>query len=428
MQELEPKISFNSFRIRILILILLLVIIAILTYLKIKYPSAGNSSSAFNYGSNNNHTLDINYNYLKSKFEIDIDSIISSYKIKKEWCITMHSGDKPLKIKDDKSTYDSKDAQWFTKYVTIPKDLVSADLNLEISSYLNTAGLKTSVDENIKTADINISVYPPNDTLQNAVPYFKLIIKHSDKVQRETSNIVIILNDNWEYKPEDIDRMISSYSEFSFIFPRNPEQIDFQNKLLQAKKDLIINLTVGDKDKPDYDFFTSMDEKELKQKIKNITTESPFVKNVLITGNDASPEKVKLFQVISEEFLKYGVKCIPDSSITKLNQKDEDKKNRVNVIINTLKSKLPSKNSVIAIVSLNFDEFNSFYNEIYSFKKAGYRFYSLSQYLSKEEEKKKKELEKPEKTKPDTKEKPENKKTTEKKDKSEKKRKQLKKR
>jgi hypothetical protein len=98
---------------------------------------------------------------LRESLDYSIDSILYNFGIKKDWITT------------EKKT--SK-AEWFNKSVLIPKDVTSAEVNLDISSYLNEAGLSSKVTEDILSKDITIYISNP-DT--NCLPIIH--VTHSDK-------------------------------------------------------------------------------------------------------------------------------------------------------------------------------------------------------------------------------------------------------
>jgi len=157
------------------------------------------------------------------------------------------------------------------------------------------------------------------------------------------------------------------------------------------KKDLLINLTIGDKDKPEFDFNIGMTDKDIKQRVKSFTSDFPYIKTILLSRAEPSLPKDKIFSQLTDELTKYEIKAIPDTAVLILNTKDDDNKNKVNTIVNLMKSKVQNKNQMYGIVTLSYDELNSFYEQVLILKKEGYKFLNISQYFTKENEKKKKE-------------------------------------
>jgi hypothetical protein len=261
----------------------------------------------------------------------------------------------------------------------IPKDLTSVEVNLDLNSYINSTGLSASVNEDIITKDITLIINPP-DTLSSAVPLAKISITHSDKVSRESAIVCIILNNIGDYSQEDIDRLLMNKSEFSFVFPQNLGDIDTQNKLLQHKKDVLINLTVGGKDNYDTDFNAGLDEKAVREKVKSFSSDFPTITKVILTKSapEVTPYTVNL---ITDELNKFNIKVINDSAIIKLlTTAEEDSKDKLHIVFNNMKTKTALTRNMIVKLTINADEFESFYNEILTLKKFGYKFYNFTDY------------------------------------------------
>ena len=389
---MKLKNLFKSFRFKILILVLLALIASVLIYLKIKNPEYNRTIDFISEQKNRNEDLfDVNYDILKDKIDRDIDSVIYNFGIKKEWISTSYPGDKPVKSKQDKPKKEPVNVKWFSKNIFIPKDVISSEINLDLTNYFRSYGLNTSVNEDIKTADIIIDVTQPGDTGNTQTPFARISIQHSDKIQRETGTYVIILNNIWDYKQDELDNIIANYPEFSLMFPRNLDQIDLQNKLIQMKKDVIINLTIGENDKPDNDFYPGIDDKTLKQRVKSFISDFPYIKTLLITHSEPVLTQNKLIPQLIDEFAKYDVKIIPDSLFVKIDSKDNDSKNNVQTILARLKSGIINKGKFFAILSVSYDDFVQLYDGISGLKKAGYKFYNYAQYRSKEADKTDKE-------------------------------------
>jgi hypothetical protein len=170
------------------------------------------------------------------------------------------------------------------------------------------------------------------------------------------------------------------------------EQIELQNKFVQMKKDVLINLTIGEKGRPETDFSIETDDKEMKQKIRSFSVDFPYIKTVFLTRTDTSAIKSKIFSKFADEFIKYDIRIIPDTMVTNLNSVEDDSKNIANLVLSRMKAKITNKGILIGFVTLSYEDFISFYDEISMLKKAGYKFYNLSQYLTKENERKKKDL------------------------------------
>ena len=196
---------------------------------------------------------------------------------------------------------------------------------------------------------------------------------------------------------DELEKILNTSNEFSYIFPRNPEEIELQNKLIQMKKDVLVNLTVGTNDNFDADFRIGMEDKDLKQRVKSIASDFPSVKTAVLSKINNQVPNDPAFSIISDEFRRNGIKVYLDTMITKLLSKDEeDSDNKIKLIVNRLKEKAAKTGKVISILNLSNDEFVDFYDEVQNLKKLGYKFYTLTRFSAKEKERLDKEKEKKE--------------------------------
>lgn len=311
-----------------------------------------------------------------------IDSVLSTFGIKKEWIATLTTGTKQLKSKTDQQKKIISNAQWFTKNVLIPEDLTSAEINLDLTNLIRSSGLFPLVNEDIRTTDIDINIF--NDSASSTMqPLVKISINHSDKITRESGTIVVILSSLNDMKKDQADEILSSTSEFSFILPRNLEDIELQNKLVHDKKDLIINLTIGEKEAVETDFSLDMADKDIKQKVKSFNVDFPSVKYVLLSTSDPNIQKDRIYSKLTDEFARFEIKSVSDTLLFKFPDL-EINSSKVPSVINTLKARAENTGKVITVLSLDYDAFKTFYNEVLTLKKQGFKFYNFSQYLSKE--------------------------------------------
>ena len=160
MLNLKRNFIFKSFRFRIAVLVLLAILVVLLLW----------SSGFFRKNESGNTTVtetlkqeekdgsrNININVLADRCDRDIDSILFDFGIKKEWITTTYPADKTPPLKQDKSKQPKlKNAavKWFQKDVSIPKDLTTAEINLDLTTYINFLGLDAAVNEDIKTTAI----------------------------------------------------------------------------------------------------------------------------------------------------------------------------------------------------------------------------------------------------------------------------------
>jgi len=374
------------------------VLAALFYFLKLRSNSTGGTESTLS--DNERPELKVNLDLLKSRFSRDIDSILYEFGIKKEWISTYSAGEKSSKSPTRKEV---SNVSWFTKNVIVPEDLTTAEVNLDISNYVNSLGLIPRVTEEIRTTAIDISVYNPLDSasLNNNTPLARISVRQADKIKRDGGIIVLILNRIGDFKQNEIENLLNTTNEFSFIFPRNTDEIDLQNKLLQSKKDVLVQLTVGGPDNPEADFRVDMDDKELKQRVKSINSDFPTIKHIILSRHEAPVPYLKLYPFLRAEFEKYNVQLFADTIATPLvDKQQEDSKDKINIMAEKMKSSALA-GKMISILTASSDEFKELYEHISVLKKLGYKFYTFGRFIDREERLRK---EKQAETKPEKKE------------------------
>jgi len=375
------KSKLRSFPNKLIIIIVLITITAILLltkfFLKDDQRNGNNTKNSEEVNNGNDHVKP-DLELLENNLEPGIDSVFANFGIKKEWITTQNIKNQKLPVKTP-----LKDAEWFTKTVLIPKDLSSIEVNADLSRYIKGTGLQLSVNENIITKDIVLVINNPDSA---KLPLAKIFVNHSDKITRDGGTICIILNNIGEYKQEEIEKLLLNKSEFSFVFPRNLDEIDTQNKLLHNKKDVLINLTVGGKDDYESDFNTSLDEKGIREKVKSFSSDFPAISKVILTrtGQDIQPS---VMRSITEELNKFNISVVNDSDLTKLlTKQEEESRDRLSILTDNLKSKTSISKNIIAMLSIDPGEFEHFYDEVMILKKSGYKFYNFTEFMNKKTE------------------------------------------
>lgn len=399
MTKSKIKNFFNSFRHKVIIIIALVVIASILLITKVfvkKDDTAEENGKITENLTENGKPTAPNLELLQKSLDANIDSVLSGFGIKKEWITTLYN------THNEKTTAKNttKEAEWFTKSVLIPKDLSSIEVNLDLSAFLNSTGLSLTTSEDIITKDITLVVNNP-DTLKSKLPLTKITVAHSEKISRESAVFCFIIDGIADYSPEEVDKLVMNKTEFSFVFPRNLDEIDTQNKLLQHKKDILINLTVGGKDNYNTDFNISLDEKAIRERVKSFSTDYPSITSVILTKTEAEvlPSAVSR---VADEFNKFNIKVITDSTLTKLlTTAEEDSKEKNSALFTNLKTKAALVKNIVTLVRISPDEFDKFYNDVLILKKLGYKFCTYSEYFIKAAEmeklrKEKEELQKQE--------------------------------
>jgi hypothetical protein len=399
------KKTLKSFRFRITALIALIIIIITIVITNYFLSETNiNENETINIENNNQQPTIYTHQELNKILNTGIDSVLHNFGIKDEWIETI----KADSIKKSSKSALKEYVKLFVKNALIPKDLTTLEINADLSNYFNSLFLKTFVKEDIITKDIKIYIYP-QDSLNNINKSSDTIIgdnilaivniNSSDKISRQSAAICIIINNITDYKAEDIDKYFINKNEFSFVFPRNLDEIDLQNKLLHSKKDIIINMTVGKKENYETDFNPLMSDKQIRDKVRSFTIDYPSINTVMLSKIDEELPP-QFMSVITDAFSNYRIKVIKSTDLTEIiSPSDEKSKEKFKIFSENIQQKGINNKFIITALRAEKKEAEDLYNEIIKLKKLGYKFFNYNEFVKKKEQYEKKEAERLEKLK-----------------------------
>lgn len=302
----------------------------------------------------------------KDKLAYDIDSILYSFGINKEWI-----KEKTFKGKDTKS---SNEQFLISKEVKIPADLLTIDLNYEITDYLRNNNFRNNVVEDPKTKNLVMNIISAADSAEKEVGILKF--NYNDSVKRNTADICLVLDSIDEYILIDLESMLNSNQEYSVILPLRNDKADYQSKIIELKKDYLMKFSVGNEDDIDADFKNDMKESTLKSRIRSLSINFPAVTGIILTGNNNNQE---FYKTVKEEFTKNNLMVYPDSMFSAYRSGDSKVTNLFEDIISETKN---GKNFLFYDVNFNPEEFEAYDREVYSLKKSGYRFFNFKDLMN----------------------------------------------
>jgi hypothetical protein len=325
------------------------------------------------------------------KTESGIDSILTSFGILKEWVVTSNAQIKD-KAKSNKENKDLTKTLWFSKRIEIPKDLSTIEVNYDLTNYFKDRDFSVSVDEDIKTKDIEMNVYKNSDTIKSQAIIF-ISLKHSDKIQRASGYVSMVINKFYDYKDEQIADLIQNENNYSFLMPYNLDHTDIINKLVHNKKETVIELNVNEAENFESEFRAGMSPNEITKKVKELQSDFPNVKNVILKNNLKSGSDRQLTENIGKELEKFHLKVFKDSLFITNNVTNSSE------LVNLIRDKSNQKKYIYIIVNFSYDELIKFRDESTILKKKGYKFYTLTELMNIEIEKIRKDKEAQEKKK-----------------------------
>jgi len=300
---------------------------------------------------------------VKDKLNRDIDSVLSTFGIKKEWIKAPVVKGKETKEKDF----------IINREVLIPVDLAAIELNYEISNILQKYNLTDRVTEDPRTKNLVISIFSKKDSILYQTG--KLNFIYTDSARRYASHVSIVL-DSIDSEPiTDAERILSSTEQLSVLMPLRNDKADYQSLITGSGKDYLLGLSIGDDYDIQADFNSGMKEKSLKSKIRSLSLSFSSASGVILTGRNVSPE---LYELVSNEFLKNNLGVYGDTIFSAFKKTDS----KVDLLFEDIINKTNAGKKYL-FYSLRFtpSEFAGYDEKVYKMKKLGYKFVSFKELI-----------------------------------------------
>jgi len=323
----------------------------------------------------------------------EIDTILFSFGIKKEWIGYLNTApDKKTKSTDKKETGKKEKNKekkvpvilpnvgslWFHKEVTLPLDLPVVEINYEINNFLNTAGVTTSVQEDAKSKNVYMSLMKSSDSSKKV--FAKIDFVYSDKNKRDASKVCIVLSNLENISPGDLKKILGSTEKFSVILPDDIDNTAIQSDILESKKDYLLYFDTGTDDNIEADFRTDMKEKEWKSKIKSLCYEYTKASGMIIENK---VKDMTFVHNIQEEFLKYIPTVFRDTVMIKFTSKETGEKKIHDLFSDILTRTAKGNKNLIYLLNFTTDDFTNYTKEVHNLKKRGYRFMKFNEMIEK---------------------------------------------
>lgn len=312
---------------------------------------------------------------LKIKMPNEIDTILFTFGIRKEWI-----NDAPAKNKSEAQN----EALWFNKEVLIPYDLPLSSVNYELKGFLKSVGFAETVTENPRSKNLSIDIYHSNDTTHKSLA--KLSLLYSDKVNRNAADVAIILNNIEKLSPADFEKIVTSPEKFSVVLPVNFENADIQSQVLDAGRDYVLIYDVGNQDIPESDFRNDMSEKQWKGKIRSVTIEYPNTSGIFL--NNISKD-INFKNDLSSHFNKYTKVLYEDSVFVKFATQEAEEKKIYDLFSKIFTNTNRGVKSQVYLVDFDMNDFNNYTKEVNNLRKRGYRFVTFKEIMRQKDTKRK---------------------------------------
>ncbi|MCY7362234.1 MAG: hypothetical protein LH629_09245, partial [Ignavibacteria bacterium] len=259
---------------------------------------------------------------------------------------------------------------WFAKEVLIPQDILTVELNYELTNYLKTYSLTETVTEDPKTKNLIFNIFSKIDTVKKLNGIVKLIF--SDSVKRNISDVCIVLDSIDFYPLKDVQEILELNESYSVFLPLRNDKADYQSGIIEAKKDYLLEFTIGDENNIIADFKTDMKESTWKAKIKSIAMSFPDNAGVILKSSDLYED---FENNVRSELTKNNITVYKDTVFIKFRWGE----NKINSLFESIISNtISGKNYLTYELNLSPAEFKEYRKKVYRIKKLGYKFYTFS--------------------------------------------------
>ena len=320
---------------------------------------------------------------LKRIIPLKIDSIASLFAIHKEWIKDLtekHESDKQIKGKQDKnkkpSNLNKQEVLWFSREITIPKDVSSSEFNLALRNSLYELDFDCTGFEDPRTRNLLINIFNKKDSSRKTIGNVSLVF--SDNAKREAADICLIINNVGDISIPNLEKLLSLPDKFTVVLPDIVSKIDAQTVVLDSKRDYVVFANIGTEEDLLAEFKSEMPSKVWRSKVRSMCYEYDKAAAVIILN----PRKIHPFETdLLVEFSKYNLKAYKDTILVYFDSKEESEK-KINAFINdiTLRSQKGAR-SIIYLVNFNNDDMQIFRNKIFNLKRKGFKFYTLSEIM-----------------------------------------------
>ncbi len=368
LQNIKFKIIFSG---------LLLIISAVLIFIYFRDPSADSKVV-----SKDQQKRIFTVDEIKNLVPRDIDTMLFTYGIKKEWIKDQQKefSGKPNKITDRNKSKEVKEIKnkpanaefLFQKDISLPFDISTIELTADLSTMFRYYGLSEYINEDPRKKDLNIDLSLSNDSLKKVIGNVRLI--YNEKIKREAADVCIIINNIIDYELKDAESVLKSGEGFSVVLPLNLEKSDLQSLINESKRDYVIHCILGTSDDLEADMKSDGKEKEWKIKIKGFANEFSKTSGVIIDNK----RKDKIFDdKIFDELLKNKLAPYNDTVLIKFLTKEIGSKKVNELFTNIISRTSAGRTTLVYLVNFTPDEFTYFDSQVHNLKKRGYKFLSF---------------------------------------------------
>ena len=320
---------------------------------------------------------------LKRIIPLKIDSIASLFAIRKEWMKDLsdntHSEKQP-KGKQDKTKKSPKlninEVLWFSREITIPKDVSSSEFNLALKNSLYELDFDCIGTEDPRSRNLLINIYNKKDSSRKTIGNVSLVF--SDNIKREAADICLIINKVEDNSIPELEKLLALPDKFTVVLPDIVSKIDAQTVVLDSKRDYVIFADIGTEDDLLAEFKSEMPLKVWRSKVRSMCYEYDKAAAVILLN----PKKINPYESdLLTEFAKYNLKAYKDTILVKYDSQENSEKKIKAFFGDVIQRSQKGARSIIYLVNFNNEDMQVFRNESFKLKRKGFNFFTLSEIM-----------------------------------------------
>lgn len=320
---------------------------------------------------------------LKRIIPLKIDSIASLFSIKKEWIKDLTEVQEPEKTQKGKQEKNKKPAKlnirevlWFSREITIPKDVSSSEFNLALKNSLFELDFDCTGFEDPKTRNLLINIFNKNDSSRKTIGNVNLVF--SDNIKRESADICLVINNAGDIPIPELEKLLTLPDKFTVVLPDIVSKIDAQTVVLDSKRDYVIFASIGTEDDLLAEFKSEMPSKVWRSKVRSMCYEYDKAAAVILLN----PKKIYPFETdVLSEFSRYNLKAYKDTILVRFNSQEKGEK-KITAFFNDINNRSQKgAKSIIYLVDFNNDDMQVFKNESFKLKRKGFKFFTFSEIM-----------------------------------------------
>ena len=320
---------------------------------------------------------------LRRIIPLKIDSIASLFAIRKEWVkdlLDNSSSEKQTKGKQDKTKKPPKltinEVLWFSREITIPKDVSSSEFNLALKNSLYELDFDCIGTEDPRSRNLLINIYNKKDSSRKTIGNVNLVF--SDNIKRESADICMIINKVEDNSIPDLEKLLALPDKFSVVLPDIVSRIDAQTVVLDSKRDYVIFADIGTEDDLLAEFKSEMTSKVWRSKVRSMCYEYDKAAAVILLN----PKKINPYETdLLTEFARYNLKAYKDTILVKFNSEENSEK-KIKAFFNDIVNRSQKgARSIVYLINFNNEDMQVFRNESFKLKRKGFSFFTLSEIM-----------------------------------------------